>query len=45
MFVKSINMEIKSILSFHGFGTKLAGVDKGVGEVDALQMIQHVVLL
>lgn len=45
MFVETIHMDIKGILSFHSFVTKLAAVDESVREVNSLNMIQQVILL
>ena len=45
MFMKSVNVKVKSVLGFHSFGTVLTCVYKRVGKVDSLNMVQQVVLL
>ena len=45
MFMKSVNVKVKSVLGFHSFGTILTCVYKRVGKVDSLNMVQQVVLL
>ena len=39
MFMKSVNVKVKSVLGFHSFGTILTCVYKRVGKVDSLNMV------